>query len=71
MKGQHELSNASNKNVPHAEDEGVRLDHLPLAVEVKFASLLLGLVQSLQVRGDVRCGKAHPVILENDESMIK
>ena len=47
----------------------MRLDHLPLAGEVKVPCLLLGLVQSLQVRGDVRCGKAHPVILENNKCL--
>ena len=46
-------------------------DNFPLAGEIKVAGVLLRLVQSLQVRGDVRCGKAHPVILENDESLIE
>ena len=44
---------------PHAEDEAMSFDNFPLAGEIEVAGRLLRLVQSLQVRGDVRCGKAH------------
>ena len=50
---------------PHAEDEAMSFDNFPLAGEIKVAGLLLRLVQSLQVRGDVRRGKVHPENLEN------
>ena len=55
---------------PHAEDEAMSFDNFPLAGEIEVAGLLLRLVQSLQVRGDVRSGKAHSVDLKNVKSLL-